>query len=311
MADQIKAGIEGVWNRGYRYKCYELKVVVDITVGASFDDIPFDRIGVRIDPSPGNVRGWVSDANPAHNPPSEDPTDRVIPDNDRDDPTTWGLSGGATAWAHEFGHILGLNDSYITERLPNGDVRSVPLDPANPDMMTHHEIGALNRASVNRLIKRNMHQLHDKVGKAVTDDDLNCDYKVDVASGANYYKGTKCNGPKGAWVINIYAAGGQGSAIGSLNWTIPKNAMTAAVTGSWSANLPPVTSTWDVTSFVTFVDAEPDSNAPPKLDMKTLTGTWTTTAPGGINNVQDFTAPAAIIDLQSGNFCRGQSQPPG
>ena len=60
LAGKIKAQILSVWNKPYRYRCYELIFAVDIKRGTDKFHIDTDRVGVRIDNSPLPIRSFVA-----------------------------------------------------------------------------------------------------------------------------------------------------------------------------------------------------------------------------------------------------------
>lgn len=182
LADKIKAQIEQVWNAGYMYKCYRLTVNVDIKLAPDAAHIDPDRIAVRIDPSAVGIRDYVS-ANNNHNWSSGDPADRIDPSNGGDFPTTWSEATGKddATWAHEFGHVIGLGDSYHDVTDPNtGQVSSVPDQGAPVDLMATGEAG-IAQSTINVLVHRNLPLMHDTSGKSVSDSDFKCDLELTIS----------------------------------------------------------------------------------------------------------------------------------
>lgn len=183
MADKIKRQIERVWNpsKPYRYRCYTMEFRVDIKLGTDRAHVASDRIGVRIDPSPLGIREYV-DATGASDArwQSNDPADRLTPQNDGRWETTWSEHAAFTlenVYAHEFGHILGLHDTYRDVVDPaTGEVRSEGLPGAPKDLMGVNPF-VISQETINRVAKRNMPDMRTVDGKPVTDRDFLCDYR--------------------------------------------------------------------------------------------------------------------------------------
>ncbi len=185
MADKIKRQIERIWNKPYKYRCYTLNFSVDVKLGSDRAHLDADRIGVRLDPSPGDVRNFVMPERLDRTRwNSDDPADRVIPTNDGAHETTWSEATaltGMNTYAHEFGHLLGLHDGYHDVVNPEtGVVESVPYPDAPHDLMST-QAGVISQATIDRLVRRNLPNMRDTSGNAVRDDDLACDYRGEWA----------------------------------------------------------------------------------------------------------------------------------
>ena len=188
LADKIKSRMDRVWNKPYLYRCYRLIVIVDIKLAPDASHIDADRIGVMIDPSAVNIRSWVS--------PENDPArDRWRSDSPQDAPipkqlgSTWAegaqsprkdvlddgtvLYTNVETYAHELGHILGLDDAYHDVKGPDGKIRSVPNDGAPHDLMSTGG-STISQETIDRLIKRNLPNMRDTDKKPVTDKDFVC-----------------------------------------------------------------------------------------------------------------------------------------
>jgi hypothetical protein len=163
MADSIKKQILRIWNRGAHYKCYELKFEVDITLGTDRFNIAADRVGVRIDQSPTPIRSYVHGVGWLFGEwDSDDPADKVVPTNEALFVTTWAFPPArATTYAHEFGHVLGLHDTYEDE-----GGHSVPIPGAPLDLM-NSPTSAISQETYDRLVKRS---------GVVKDSDLQCGF---------------------------------------------------------------------------------------------------------------------------------------
>ena len=182
LADKIKRSIERIWNKPYQFRCYELKFQVDVKLGGDPGDVDSDRIGIRIDPSPAGIRSWVhTTTNDTARWQSDDPADRLTPDNGSDHVTTWSENSTAHAFAHEFGHILGLHDAYhdVPDEFVPGELVSEPLPGAPIDLMSTGVRNSISQETIDRVVKRNIPQMKDTDGKPVTDKDLHCDYEGD------------------------------------------------------------------------------------------------------------------------------------
>jgi hypothetical protein len=183
VAERVRIEILRVWNAGYTYRCYELAFDVDVTLGTSRFAIDDDRIGVGIDESPVPIRSWVM-ASGLSNPfrsdawQSNDPADRINPDNAWLLPSTWRRVGTHedrrdTTYAHEFGHILGLDDTY---RDTAGGSEPIPGAPV--DLMAQAGNPTIAQETIDRLVERNRDRLFDAEGNRVELEDLRCEYRI-------------------------------------------------------------------------------------------------------------------------------------
>ena len=174
LAKEMSKRIREVWNQHYHYYCYELIFEVDITVGSDSSHVDGDRVGVRIDNSPVAIRDNVHGLSDKDKWNSNDPADRVEPINDPDHPSTWSQRHTRDrdyAYAHEFGHILGLHDGYEDKKDPStGRLRSVTYPGAPDDLMgaAARYYPKVAQATINRLVERS----------PVDRSKLKCDYTV-------------------------------------------------------------------------------------------------------------------------------------
>lgn len=186
LAQKIKAQIEKIWNKPYAYRCYRLIVNVDVKLGSDGLHIDPDRIGVQIDPSPAGIRDFVSSSSgdDAHY-LSDNPADKVDPTNSAKNPTTWGEESQSNegTYAHEFGHILGLTDTYHDVTDPQtGRLKSVPYPDAPDDLMSDSKARNIDPLTIDRVVRRNFPVMHDTEGKTVSDADLKCDVMLTIDS---------------------------------------------------------------------------------------------------------------------------------
>jgi hypothetical protein len=202
IAKAIKDNVDAIWNRDYRYFCYTLKVVTDIEVSeelvgavAGSEAAPGDRAFIAIDQSPVGVRSSVSSRGyPGATWDGYGPRDAVLPANGGPEPSTWEyppLARDVGLYAHEVGHVMGLDDSYEDVRGADGVVRSQTRAGAPEDLMADQAIITIDKATINRLASR----------AGVNAFQLKCDWKVDLEAPGGTVTGTKCNGIAGDWVI--------------------------------------------------------------------------------------------------------------
>lgn len=192
IAKKIKAQAEGVWNRGYFYRCYLFVLEVEVQLATGPEGVKPGRIGVMIDPSFAGIRDTVGDSD--YDPDdwdSNDPSAAVDPDQEG---SVWGEQSQyeAATYAHEIGHILGLDDHYHTEKDPTtGDSFTVPNEGADIDLMS---TGAteIAQSTIDRVVERNRNNLRDRARNTVTLDDLDCpEFMATLDGKQTDHKGTK------------------------------------------------------------------------------------------------------------------------
>lgn len=202
-ADAIRDAILQVW-KGQVFRCYTLIFDIDIQIdnnSSRFTVEPSDRIAVRVGAMPTDFRSGV--ATTGRRGPraweSEAPEGRLTPVNDRNTPSTWSYptSAGTEGWgyAHEFGHILGLHDSY-------DEATGLPYANAPDDVMASQGNAHIDQRTINRLAKR----------AGIVSEDLKCDYKIDYTEAGGWlrFHGFKCETSTGDSSIGewkIYADG--------------------------------------------------------------------------------------------------------
>jgi len=183
LLDKIKDDIEKIWNNGNYYRCYRLIVVVDVERGTDRKQVPKGRVGVRIDPSPAGVRSFVDSSGTVGNGEwrSNDPRDRTEPTNDGAWETTWSEDAqSGDTYAHEAGHVMGLDDTYEDIKDAKGKtIGSRPKPGAPLDVMSGSD-WSVAPETMSLLIERNRDRLVDKAGKKVDIKDLRCDFTLEV-----------------------------------------------------------------------------------------------------------------------------------
>lgn len=189
IAKEIKDDIEFVWNRGHHYKCYLLIVIVNIAVVRDRFSVDDDKIGVRIDRMRAGLRSHVSGVRNVNmhmfsdNWNSNDPADRFTPTEDTINGTEFGHPRlNRHTYAHEFGHLLGLHDTY--EGSPSRPKPGAPLD-----LMSRSSLATIDQSTINRVVERNRDRLRDTKGNPVDLDDFVCDmvFRVTFEAGDDYY----------------------------------------------------------------------------------------------------------------------------
>ena len=191
LADKIKGNAERIWNKGYHFRCYRLKVIVDVKLAASQGSVDADRLAIRIDPSAVRIRSWVNGESNVERWDSEDPRDRVDPSNSALGISTWTEDAQGQfshTYAHELGHILGLEDTYTDVTDPvTGKTKSVPIVGSPLDLMNGNE--GISQKTIDLLIKRNSERLADKDGNSVDLNDLRCEpsFMVSFRASQNEY----------------------------------------------------------------------------------------------------------------------------
>ena len=200
IANRVREDILKVWNnsgKGYYYKCYKLIFEVDVKVanGANRFTVPKDRVGVQVDKSSVGFRSFVTVSK--HGPwNSDDASDRPNPTNSSMSPTTWAYpprdSGSGFVYAHEFGHVIGLDDAYDDVNPGTPTESSVPKPGAPIDLMSKNGVTTISQVTIDRLVKR-----------SGIESTLECDYKIDTKVQWFHYESLKCGGAEGTWKIIV------------------------------------------------------------------------------------------------------------
>jgi len=158
----VKADIEQTWN-GHKFRCYDV-VIKAIVLTGPWHQIPADAVGVRVDRSTQGFRSEVStEGGSSWN--SSDPSARAVPTNQG---STWGINHlGNTlhthTYAHEFGHVLGLDDGYYTDA--NDRAQDRPGAPHDVMSTGEDDDSGVSQETIDRLVHR----------AGIKDSDVRCD----------------------------------------------------------------------------------------------------------------------------------------
>jgi hypothetical protein len=211
-AADIKKAIEAVWNNGNTYYCYAIVVKVDIEIDDSGRANPSDRLVVQIDRSPVPVRSFVAgtrSSTAAAGGTGNSPNDQLDARNGLALTSTWGYPPrSAQTYAHETGHILGLDDGYEDVKDASGKVVDSRIRAGHADDLMSNNIVRrnLDRSTLRRMVER----------QGFSKTDLKCNYKIDQPSQGGRITGLQCDPPGGLWTADgVYQYAG---AIGDQAW---------------------------------------------------------------------------------------------
>ena len=189
---RIVKSIEDMWNTGLKVKCYTFQVKVDARSVGSQSDVGRDRIDVGLDYGPVPLKGYVAfvrgevsgggDSKPLGNSPG----DRIDAVHDPAAPTTWPAKTYEQTYAHEFGHILGLDDNYDKNN-------TAILPPGLSEDLMFRKQGVVTEEMVKRVVERS---------GQVDLKDLKCGWTIKFSSaGGVNGKGVKCDDMDGEWTF--------------------------------------------------------------------------------------------------------------
>ena len=212
--NRIVKAIESMWNNGSKVKCYTLVVKVEARAVGSQAEAGQTEVDVGIDYGPVAVRAFVHGVHQGDNPTdplSSSPDDRVVAVHDPAAPTTWPAQTRDQTYAHEFGHILGLDDNYSTTQF------GFPVPGASEDLMFWN-YGSVTDEMATRVVERS--------GK-VDLKKLKCGWTFNGDTPIGQHRGTKCDGLGGEWTIqglDVLAGAGDVTSL----WNVTINEATLA-----------------------------------------------------------------------------------
>jgi hypothetical protein len=163
---QIASNIEAAWNNGLKFECYTVVLNFQIRKGQQWELRP-DEVGIKINRLAANITSeTATDHGSRWN--ASDPSDRGNPLNDG---STWGsppMNEGS--YAHEMGHVLGLDDGYRTVNNVAEDIPGAPHDVMSTGVF---DSVSVSQQTVDVLIHR----------AGITKDDLRCDtgWRIHIA----------------------------------------------------------------------------------------------------------------------------------
>jgi len=202
VRSQIQQQIENIWNQNYMYDCYKVVVKADVRVDNQADpstESP-DRVMVGVNQNSTSFNSLIHGVPypSGHKFEGNGTEDRYIPKNAADDPSTFSyppIDGGqaVNVYAHEFGHIMGLDDSYEV-----GEADGKPIKDLRPgmelDLMFASMYPNISQSTIDRLVERT-----GKLSHATT----KCDYKIDQTVEWYHFTSVKCATPEGDWVLTM------------------------------------------------------------------------------------------------------------
>ena len=215
---RIKSAIEKYWNTGLKVKCYTFHVEVDARAVGSQSEAGRSEVDVGLDYSAVAIRAFVAatvanaDANGKTNPLGNDPGDRLEVGHSDDSPTRWPAQTYEQTYAHEFGHILGLDDNYV-------EGTKLPYPGASDDLMFRKQ-GDVTPEMVKRAVERS---------GQVKLKDLKCGWTFNGDTPIGQHRGLKCDGLGGDWTIRGHDVLPGGGDVTSL-WNVTINEATLAGT---------------------------------------------------------------------------------
>jgi hypothetical protein len=239
VRQQVQDQIEQVWNQGKKFECYDVVVKAIVTVDNSASQFTTSSDSVMIGLDQGattfdsHVHGGPFQSGHTNN--GDRAEDRFVPVNSSDRPSRWAHppvgNNGQTVnvYAHEFGHVMGLDDSYeyVTDAQGNR-VRQLRAGMAD-DLMNTSYNSNIDQSTIDRLIERS-----GKITKATA----KCDYKIDQTIEWYHFTSVKCDTPEGDWVLTVDGTRDIGGGVifvltGSGLITLTDNG--TAITGPWDA----------------------------------------------------------------------------
>ncbi len=202
MVSAIKANIENAWNQNYKVLCYRLIVKVDVTVSeekigakAAGAKATAGRLTIAIDQSGGLASSFVAsdDQPPGATWRSTRPQDAAVPVNNHPRwPNTWKYPGNwENTYAHEAGHVLGLDDTYENFTDAAGRAHTRAIDGAPNDLMARPATDQIDLRTIKTMVQR----------AGIDPYSLKCDWTADRTVPGGAWTGTKCEGITGKWVL--------------------------------------------------------------------------------------------------------------
>lgn len=185
---RIVKAIESMWNNGSKVRCYTVVVEVEARAVGSQSEAGQTEVDVGLDYGPVPVRAFVhgevqgaAEPDPLSN--SED--QRIVAVHNPDAPTTWPSNTYDQTYAHEMGHILGLDDNYDKTR------SGFPVAGASDDLMFRKQ-GTVTNEMVTRVVERS---------GQVKLEDLKCGLVTESKVPPIDWYGERCEDTDSEWLI--------------------------------------------------------------------------------------------------------------
>ena len=238
VRSQIQQQIESVWNQNKMYDCYKVVIKADVTVDNQADpstESP-DRVMVGVNQNATSFTSHIHGAPypSGHKFEGNGAEDRFTPKNAADEPSTFSyppVDSGNTVnvYAHEFGHIMGLDDSYVIGEDSDGNKVKDLRPGMEQDLMFASMYSNIEQSTIDRLVERS-----GKLSHATT----KCDYKIDQMVDWYHFTSVKCATPVGDWVLTLDGTRDIGGGVvyvltGSGLITLTDNG--TSITGPWDA----------------------------------------------------------------------------
>ncbi|HUQ43086.1 MAG TPA: hypothetical protein VM451_01555, partial [Candidatus Limnocylindria bacterium] len=191
---RIVQAIEAMWNNGSKVRCYTLIVKVEARSVGSQAEAGQNEVDVGLDYGPVRIRAFVNGQHHgagATGPLGNTEDDRVEPAHNPSAPTTWPSDTKPAAWAHEFGHIMGLDDNY-------DPATSAPVSGTSEDLMFWN-YGVVTGEMATRAVQRS---------GQIDVNKLKCGYATEGTQEKKWL-GKHCDMTDPEWLINaeVSAAG--------------------------------------------------------------------------------------------------------
>lgn len=249
---RIVKAIEDMWNTGQKVKCYTFSVKVNARTVGSQSEAGQSEVDIGLDYGPVPVKAFVRGAlNVAtvSDPLSNSPDERIDAVHDPDAPTTWPSKTYDQTYAHEFGHILGLDDNY-------DKTNAGQLYPGGSEDLMFRKQGDVTGEMVKRVVERS---------GQVDLKDLKCGWNYKDATPLGDITGLKCDTAWGEWTLQGEQNIGGGTLTTLWNVTIAEMTLTGTYKYEAIQKLGPTLTTGNSTAKAAIV-MNPDGSVTMTLD---------------------------------------------
>jgi hypothetical protein len=184
---RIVKAIEDTWNNGSTVKCYTFVVKVEARAVEGQSEAGKDEVDIGLDYGPVTIRAFVHGqhhGNNATGPLGNTDDDRVEALHDPAAPTSWPAVTKPSAYGHEVGHLLGLDDNYASGV-------SGPLPGTSEDLMFWNYGGVSDEMATRAVARSGQVDLKK----------LKCGWYTEGTQELQWV-GKHCDGTDPEWVIN-------------------------------------------------------------------------------------------------------------